>query len=555
MRTEVSLGYALRHDGTAMNDESQARPDPTLEVVPPLAPFANPTFRVMWFTWFAANTSMLMNDVASAWLMTKLSASPVMVALVATASTLPVFLLGLPCGAIADIVDRRRWFMFTQVWVAVTATLLFLVSASGALDPTLLLVLVFANGIGLAMRWPVFAAIIPEVVPRRELSAALALNGVSMNLSRIVGPIVAGALIASVGTHAVYALNAVLSVMATVAIWRWRNEPRVSALPGERFLGAIRVGWVYVRQSPGIRVVLARVFAFFLQSAALTALLPLTARRLDGGAGTFTLLLASMGAGAIVAALSLGRVRTRFDRDAVLNAGSVVHALATAAVAWAGHLWLAVPAMVVAGAAWISVANSLTLSAQLALPDWVRARAMAIFQMCLMGGAASGAALWGYLASVSSVPVSMTVAAGVALLLLLFLRRYKVQPNPGPELNAHQPIAQPSTALEIAPDAGPIQVTMEYLIDEADVPAFVRLMEETRRSRLRLGALTWGLFRDTANPRRFVEYYVDENWTEHLRHFDRASEADVRLRDQRRALHRGDTAPQAQRLVGQSLKE
>lgn len=538
-----------------MNDESPAQPSPPRDVVSPLAPFANPTFRVMWITWFAANTSMLMNDVASAWLMTKLTQSPVLVALVATASTLPVFLLGLPCGAIADIVDRRRWFMFTQVWVAMTAVLLFLASASGGLNATLLLVLVFANGVGLAMRWPVFAAIIPEVVSRRELSAALALNGVSMNLSRIVGPIVAGALIASVGSHAVYALNAALSVLAILAIWRWRNEPRVSALPGERFVGAMRVGWVYVRQSPGIRVVLARVFAFFLQSAALTALLPLTARRLDGGAGTFTLLLATMGAGAIVAALSLSRLRTRFDRDAVLNAGIALHALATGVVAWAGNLWVALPAMVVAGAAWISVANSLTLSAQLALPDWVRARGMSIFQMCLMGGAACGAALWGYVASLTSVPVSMSVAAAIAALLLVALRRFKVQATQGPDLNPIRPFAEPTPAFHIPPDAGPVQVTMEYFIDEADVPAFVRVMEETRRARLRLGALTWGLFRDTANPRRFVESYVDENWTEHLRRFDRASEADVRLREQRVALHRGDAAPQIQRLVGQSLKE
>ena len=268
------------------------------------APFRTVVFRMLWLAWLAANLTMWMNDVAAAWLMTSLTTSPVMVALVQTASTLPVFLLGLPSGAMADILDRRRYFAATQLWVSVNAMVLAALSLADALTAPLLLALTFVNGIGLAMRWPVFAAIVPEVVARAQLPAAMALNGISMNLSRVVGPVVAGAIISAVGSGAVFVLNVLLASAAFVTILRWRSEPRTSTLPGERFVGAMRVGWQHVMQSPRLKVVLLRIFLFFLQSSALLALLPLVARDLHGGGpATYTLMLACLGGGAIVAAL------------------------------------------------------------------------------------------------------------------------------------------------------------------------------------------------------------------------------------------------------------
>ena len=223
-----------------------------------LAPLKGPVFRMLWLAWLAANVTMWMNDVAAAWLMTTLTDSAVMVALVQAASTLPVFVLGLPSGALADIVDRRRYFAVTQLWVACVALLLCLASLAGALSAPLLLALTFANGIGLAMRWPVFAAIVPDLVPRHELPAALALNGVAMNMSRVIGPVLAGALLAGAGSAAVFALNAVLAIVAFVLILRWKSQRKVSALPGERFLGAMRVGLQHVAQSPRMRAVRRR---------------------------------------------------------------------------------------------------------------------------------------------------------------------------------------------------------------------------------------------------------------------------------------------------------
>ena len=265
-----------------------------------LAPLQAPVFRGLWLAWLAANLTMWMNDVAAAWLMTSLTTNPVMVALVQAASTLPVFLLGLPSGALSDIVDRRRYFAATQLWVLCIACVLAVLSMAGWLDALLLLLLTALIGIGLAMRWPVFAAIVPQVVERDHLPAALALNGVSMNLSRVIGPVASGTLISLVSPAAVFFVNAVLAAVAMVMILRWRSVQDKSPLPGERLLGAMRAGLGFTRQSPQLKTVMLRVFVFFVQAYGLMALLPLVAKGLHGGGpATFTVMLSCVGGGAV----------------------------------------------------------------------------------------------------------------------------------------------------------------------------------------------------------------------------------------------------------------
>ena len=501
---------------------------------------------MLWFTWLAANICMWMNDVAAAWLMTSLTTEPIWVALVQTAATIPVFLLGLPSGALADILDRRRYFMATQFWLAASACALWLACVLDLITTGLLLTLTFLNGIGLAMRWPVFAAIVAEVVPRAQLPQALGLNAVAMNASRIIGPLLAGALIAAVGTAWVFALNAALSIAAGLIIMRWRREQRPHPLGREPFLSAIRVGLQFVRQSLQLRGVLVRVFLIFFHFTGLLALLPLLAQGLGGGAGGFTLLLGCMGLGAITVAVLLPRLRQRLPGEKLLVLGTLVQAGVTAAMAITPSLWWAAPIMYLAGMAWLANANSLSVSAQMALPDWVRARGMSVFQMGIMGGSALGAAVWGQVATVTSLQTSLLVTAASGVLALLLTRRRL------PDISIEEDLT-PSRALQppVArnPPQGRVMVHIEYLIDPRQGPAFRALMEESRRSRLRQGALEWTLLHDIGEPGRFIEQVIDESWTEHLRRFDRITAADANLRERKRAFHLPEDDPLVARFV------
>ena len=508
-----------------------------------LVPLEGPVFRGLWLAWLAANMTMWMNDVAVAWLMTTLTDNALMVALVQSASTLPVFLLGLPSGALADTTDRRLFLASTQLWVAIVALLTAVFAFADALSAKLLLTLTFLNGIGLAMRWPVFAAIVPEVAPKPQLPAALALNGVSMNLSRVIGPTVAGALLASAGTAWVFVLNAVVAGGALVMILRWRSRPQATTLPGERLFGAVRIGMRHVRESPRMRAVTLRVFIFALQMSALVALMPLIARRMQGGGpGTFTLMLATMGVGAIIAALLLPRWRSRFDRDQVVTWGTVIHGTASAIVALSPNKWVAIPAIFVVGMAWISTANTFSTSAQLALPNWVRARGMAIYQMAMMGGNALGAVLFGNVAAILGVQAAVVTASTAGLLLLPVIRRWSV----GGRDADYDPVAANSATEPVStaqPTEGPVMVTVEYYVDPTNATEFVEVMQLTRASRLRRGAQSWGFFRDYNTSDRYLEYFTHENWIEHKRQLERFNADDAELRDRRLAFHVGPKPP------------
>ena len=531
-----------------MSEQLPAPIPPGLEKSSPWQPLRNPTFRMLWLVWLASNTCMWMNDVAAAWVMTSLTTSPTLIALVQTASSLPVFLLGLPSGALADILDRRRYFMVTQFWLATNGAIIFAVALLDALTAPILLTLVFTNGIGLAMRWPVYSAILPEVVGRSQIGEALALNAVAVNTSRVVGPLMAGFIISAAGDAFVFAVNFVMSVIAGIVLYRWKRETKPSVLPGERFIGAMRLGFQFVSESRRMRDALARTAVFFVHSTAIFALLPLVAKQLQGGgAGTFTVLLASLGAGAITAATQLPKIRARWNRDQIVVIGTIVNAIGIGGLAMAPNVWVASPAQFVSGFAWILVANSVTVAAQLALPDWVRARGMAIYQMGIMGGSAFGAFLWGKLAEMTSIHVSLGVAAVSMVLALAFTRGRTLEGSE--DHTPTHPFEEPVPARPVELEEGPVMVTIEYQIDPGRSDEFDQVMSETRSSRLRAGAVSWGLFEDLQRPGRWVEYFACDTWVDYLRRFDRFTAADEQLQQRRHALHIAEGPPRISRFI------
>ncbi len=516
-----------------------------------LAPLRQPLFRLLWTATLMANITLWMSDVAAAWTMTSMTTNPLWVALVQTASTAPMFVLGLPSGAMADTLDRKKYFLATQLWVTLVAVLLSVAVFLNGMSPPLLLALTFANGIGLAMRMPVMAASIPEAVTRPELPAALGLNSVTMNASRIIGPTIAGAIIASVGTAWVFLLNALLSICTAVLISRWRREHRPSPLGPEPLPTAMRVGLQYAMQSYPLKTVLVFAAIMFLNWTAVTALLPLVAHGLNGGASVFTWLLSTMGAGALCAAMAVPHLRHRFKRYTLIMVCSVLLFMATVTLALAHQTWLAIGTMFLFGAGWFTLANTMSVSAQTCLPDWVRARGMALLQMSIMGAGAAGAAIWGQIASHTSVPHSLGLAAVSGLLSMWLALRFLPEKGQSDDLTPHRIFTAPSTGTP--PEHGHVLVQIEFRVHPTQTHAFRTLMrEESRSSRLRLGARSWELLEDLDTPGRFLETFEETSWTDYLRRFDRITATDVALHNRRQAFHQGPDAPVVTRFLMES---
>lgn len=391
-------------------------------------PLRNRRFSVLWSVWVAANLCVWMCDVAAAWLMTTLSDSKTLVALVQTATSLPAFLLALPGGALADQLDRRRCFLLTLLWTAATTTVLAVSAATGLLNTPLLLALVFAGGIGTALRWPAFSALLPEVVARPELPQAMVLHGLAVHGGRVGGPLLAGLFLAIWGDASVFIAGALMSLASALVIWKWDYDAPPRKRRAVRLPQSIRSGLRYAWRSQRLRAAIVRVWVLFMTVTALMALLPLLARAYGGvSAQVYTTLLACVGAGAMTVAMALPRLRTRFGSERIVTDGSLILGVAIAGIGLAPHAWLAAPVLFASGAGWLGIGNSLNVSAQLALPDRLRARGMAVFFMAAMGGGASGAATFGALANRIGVrPALLALALMTSGLAWLMRRRWSI---------------------------------------------------------------------------------------------------------------------------------
>ena len=519
----------------APGDEDGRRdavPDAAPRPVSAWAPLRlHPVFRALWIAQFASNVGTWMQTVGAQWLL--VDQSPLLVSLVQAASSLPIVALALPAGAWADLVDRRRLLLGAQCAMFLAAAALAATTFAGTPSPFLVLALTFALGCGNAVASPVWQAIQPDLVDRAVLPQSAALNGLNMNVARAIGPAIGGVIVAAVGPGWVFALNAVSFVGIAVTVLCWRSPARADTGPPERLGEALRAGGRYVRYSPTVRRLLYRAVLFIPAASAVWALLPVVAaRNLGLGSGGYGVLLGAVGTGAVLAALIIPRVRARVGSARLVTGAMLLAAAGIAVVATVDDELAVGVALLPVGAAWIAVMSSLNSALQLALPNWVRGRGLAYYLMVFQGAQALGAVVWGTVADRTTVSTALLVAAGVlAAGAVVGLR----SPLPDTAALDRTPSAHwPAPQLTVTPEPadGPILVTLTYQVAEADAVAFTDAMRRVGRSRQRTGALRWELFRDGADPTRFVESYLVGTWAEHLRqHEGRLTGADRRVEE------------------------
>lgn len=493
-----------------------------------------------------SNIGTWAHDVGAAWLMTSLTTSPLMVSLLQTAASIPVLILALPAGSLADLVDRRRLLIGANITIAVIAALLGGAALAGVMTPELLLAFTFALGLGTAFSNPAWQATVPELVPKSLVPSATTLGGVSVNLARALGPALGGVIVAAAGPPAVFVLNAVATFVIVLVVWRWRPAPSAgSVAPAERLAGAMRAGIRFVRFSEELRPVLIRALAFIVCGSALWALLPVLARQQLGiGATQYGLLLGSVGAGAVTASSFLPAWRKRLNVDSLVVVASLALAALLVLLSTIRSYPLTLVVMFVVGMAWIALMPTFNVAAIQALPSWVRARGLAIYNVIFMGGTAIGGIVWGTIATTMGVPAAFLIAAGglaaSVLLAPLFPMRRVEQADLSP--SGHWPSLEGVTNVA-EPDAGPALITVEYQIDPARRDEFVRLVHATRAARRRDGAYAWGIYQDTSDPSRYIESFLVESWSEHLRQHTRVTKHDQEREALARALQVGPDPP------------
>ncbi len=502
---------------------------------PALLPLRHGVFRSLWIANVVTALGTWMQSTGAGWLMTSLSPDALSVSLVQAAIIIPTFLLALPAGALADIVDRRWYLIATQLWTALAAMLLAALTFLGALDAAGLIALTFAVGVGLAMYQPAWGATVPELVPREDLVQAIALNGIGFNIARALGPALAGVLILWGGPVLTFALFAATFAVSLTILLTWRRPlARRATLPREKLLDAMRAGIRFTQHTPAMRAAMLRAVAYFLPAAAPWALLPLVVReQLNLGAGSFGLLLGLMGVGGVTSGMLLPLLRGRAGRGATVFGASLVSCAGMALVAAATHWAAAAVGMTLFGIGWVAAASTAQAAAQLASPPWVRARALAIYQLSFNGALAAGSFLWGWLGTVAGLEASMAAAAALLAAGAVLVRGW------GLDYASTSAAAVPSLPMPEAPasELAPLLAlsrdrvleTMRYKVGAADRELFLAAMAEVEHVRGRTGAIVWRLYEDVAHPDGWMEVWAVANWTDHLR------EA-VRLSDEDRAL-------------------
>ena len=517
-----------------------------------LSPFKYPVFRGIWIASLLSNFGSLIQSVGASWMMLSIAASPDMVALVQASTALPIMLLSLVAGAMADNMDRRRVMVFAQIFMLSVSLALSICAWLGLVGPWTLLLFTFSIGCGSAFFAPAWQASVGDMVPRPEVPGAVALNSMGFNIARSVGPAIGGAIVAAAGAAAAFGVNAASYIALLVVLARWQRPPRTNALPSETLVIAMGAGLRYVWMSPHIRTVLLRAAVFGFGASSILALLPLVAKHLvAGGPLTYGLLLGAFGIGAVTGALGAARLREKLSTEAIVRWAGCILALAAAMVAVSTFLVATMAALLLAGAGWVLSLSTFNVSVQLSAPRWVVARALALYQMAAFGGLAAGSWLWGELAADFGISAALLISAG-AVLICVVIGRWAPLSQAG-ELNLDPLRTQmwnaPTTSVPVDERTGPVVITVEYLIDESDIEEFLGRMNERRRMRRRDGARNWRLLRDLSDPRLWIERYETPTWLDYIRLNNRATQDDASVPTRLRELHRGTEGPRVRRRI------
>ena len=513
------------------------------------APLRHSLFRRIWLASLLSNLGLMIQSVGAAWAMTQMSASADKVALVQTALMLPIMLISMPAGAIADMYDRRIVSLVSLVIALVGATALSVLAWLGAVTPEILLVFCFIIGSGMALFGPAWQASVSEQVPPETLPAAVALNGISYNIARSFGPAIGGIVVATAGAVAAFAANALLYIPLLIVLFLWRRSNEPSRLPRERLSRAIVSGVRYISNSPSIRIVLARTLITGIAGGSVSALMPLVARDLlHGGAQTYGIMLGAFGMGAVIGALNIGEVRKRLSGEASVRACALVMGVAIAVIAVSHTPVITAAALVVAGAVWMLAVALFNIGVQLSAPRWVAGRSLAAFQAAIAGGIAIGSWGWGHLTDHLGVEAALLIS-GLTMFLSPLFGLWLTMPPIGARTEDAEVLEDPEVRLLLTGRSGPLVVEIEYRVDQDNARAFHNVMQDVQLSRQRNGAYGWSIARDIADPELWTERYHCPTWLDYLRQRNRSTQSERALHQQAMDFHLGPDPVRVRRML------
>ncbi|MBR1191362.1 MFS transporter [Bradyrhizobium sp. AUGA SZCCT0160] len=514
------------------------------------APLRHAVFRRIWLASLVSNLGLLIQGVGAAWAMTQMTSSADKVALVQTALMLPIMLISMPAGAIADMHDRRIVALVSLSIALVGATALTVLAWFNLVTPNVLLALCFVVGCGMALFGPAWQASVSEQVPAETLPQAVALNGISYNIARSFGPAVGGIVVATAGAVAAFAVNAVLYLPLMVVLFLWNRTHEPSRLPRERLNRAMVSGVRYIANSPSIRIVLIRTLVTGLIGGSVSALMPLVARDLlHGGAQTYGIMLGAFGMGAVIGALNITEVRKRLSGEAAVRACAISMAGAIAAVAFSTNAALTAAALVLAGGVWMLAVALFNIGVQLSAPRWVAGRSLAAFQAAIAGGIAVGSWGWGHLTDYAGVEAALLVSAGLMLVSPVLGIWLRMPPVGARNEAATEVLADPEVRLSLTGRSGPLVVEIEYRVAQDNARLFHNVMQEVQLSRQRNGAYGWSIARDIADPELWTERYHCPTWLDYLRQRNRATQSERALHQRAIDFHLGPEPIRVRRML------